>query len=80
MGGLLADHLKVFIISGIPFVFLVSAVLRCFSAFLMSQIKEPRAKKEYKLWFVFKRAVAVHPETYAESLVNIVVKTAKRLR
>ncbi|MBW2968834.1 MFS transporter, partial [Candidatus Woesearchaeota archaeon] len=41
-GGILADHIKHFIMAGIPFVFLVSSILRLASAWLMHHIKEPR--------------------------------------
>lgn len=78
IGGILADNIKLFFIAGIPFVFLVSGILRLISAWLMHHLKEPRASKEYKIWFVFKRAIAVHPETFAENLVNIVVRKVKK--
>ncbi|MBN1645340.1 MFS transporter [Candidatus Woesearchaeota archaeon] len=78
IGGILADNVKYFIISGIPFVFLVSGILRLISAWLIHHLKEPRAKREYKIWFVFKRAVAVHPERFAENLANIVVNKVRR--
>ncbi|MBW2969013.1 MFS transporter, partial [Candidatus Woesearchaeota archaeon] len=77
-GGILADHIKHFIIAGIPFVFLVSSILRLASAWLMHHIKEPRSKKEYKIWFVFKRATAVHPEKFTEHLVNGIVKQVRK--
>lgn len=77
IGGILADNIKYFVLAGIPFVFFVSTVLRLVSALFMMRIKEPRAQKEYKLWFVLRRAVAVHPEKYAESFVHTVVKKMK---
>ncbi len=78
-GGILADHIRHFIIAGIPFVFLVSAILRLVSAWLMHHITEPRAKREYKIWVVFKRATAVHPEKFAEDLVSGIVQKVKRI-
>lgn len=77
LGGILADNIRHFIISGIPFVFFVSIILRLISAWLMHQLPEPRAKKEYKIWFVFKRAVALHPERFAEHLVNGIVEKVR---
>ncbi|MBD3361385.1 MFS transporter [Candidatus Woesearchaeota archaeon] len=72
-GGILADNIQHFVITGIPFVFLVSAILRLISSGLMYRISEPRAKRKYDLLFVFKRAVAIHPEKFAEHLVNGIV-------
>ncbi len=77
IGGILADNIKYFILAGVPFVFFVSAVLRLMSAGFMMRITEPRVQKEYKLMFVLRRAVAVHPEKYAESFVHTVVKKMK---
>lgn len=77
IGGILADNIKHFIITGIPFVFLVSAILRLISAFLIYQIHEPRANREYKIWFVFKRAVALHPERFAEHFVSGIVEKVR---
>jgi len=70
-GGILADNIKHFVISGIPFVFLASTILRALSAWLMFQIREPRAKKEYHPLYVFERAISVHPERFAGRMINI---------
>lgn len=77
IGGILADNIKYFILAGIPFVFLISTILRLVSAGFMMSIKEPRAQKEYKLMFVLRRAVAIHPEKYAENFVHTVVRKMK---
>jgi len=77
IGGILADNIKYFVLAGIPFVFFISTVLRLVSAGFMMRIKEPRVQKEYKLMFVLRRAVAVHPEKYAENFVHVVVRKMK---
>lgn len=76
-GGILADNIQHCILKGIPFVFFVSVILRLISAGLMYSIKEPRAKRDYKIWFVFKRAIAIHPERFAEHLVNGIVEKVR---
>lgn len=77
IGGILADNIHYFILSGIPFVFFVSTILRFVSAWFMMQIKEPRAQKEYKLWFVFKRAITIHPEKYAETFITTISRKVR---
>ncbi|MBW2973108.1 MFS transporter [Candidatus Woesearchaeota archaeon] len=59
-GGFVADK-AVFILSGIPLIFIISALLRAASALFMFSIKEPRIKKKQKIGHILHELATIHP-------------------
>lgn len=60
IGGYLADNF-VFILSGLPLIFVISFLLRATSAILMFAIKEPRIKKKHRLQEMIHEIFSIHP-------------------
>jgi MFS family permease len=78
VGGLLAEN-AVFILAGIPLVFLISAVLRALAALMLLRIPEPRSKHEYSAAYVFREAMHFHPNRGIVSGVQIIRRVAAGL-
>jgi len=78
IGGWLSENV-VWIVAGIPFVFVISSLLRFFSSFMLLKVPEPRAKREYPLILVFKEAVDLHPTKGLVNGLHVVKKVASGL-
>ncbi len=59
IGGWMTEK-AIFMLTGIPLIFVASSLLRFISTLLLFKIQEPRAKKEYPLVYVFKEAMHFH--------------------
>lgn len=73
VGGYIADNI-VFIVSGIPLLFLIAFVLRLISSFTLFYITETRVKKSYQLRIVFRHLVAIHPLKELEHSFKVLKK------
>lgn len=60
LGGLMSDHI-VWLLSGIPLVFLLSGILRVASALFILRIKEPRVEGDHTAMEVLKDVIELHP-------------------
>ncbi len=60
LGGLISDNIT-FVLSGIPLVFVMSAILRLSAVPLIAKLKEPRASQEYPAALVLREATNIHP-------------------
>lgn len=60
IGGFIVDN-AVFILSGIPLIFLISGFVRAISVYPLFKLKEPRARKEYSIGYVLQQAAHFHP-------------------
>jgi len=76
LGGIISEHVT-FLISGIPLVFALSALLRAASALLLFGIKEPR-KKEYSALFVLKHALHIETHKGLDHTLHPLRKTYKQ--
>jgi len=74
IGGIIADYGTLWIIHGIPLVFLTSFIVRLFTSVLVYTIHEPRAKKTYTITHVFHNAFSLHPSRGIEYKLRSVVK------
>ena len=77
-GGIIADNV-VWLLSGIPFVFAVSAALRALSSLAVLKLKEPRVKRKYPVLYVFKE-MTLHPIKGFEQRLRFVVGRFASLR
>lgn len=75
LGGWMSENVS-FILAGIPFVFVLSAILRAISPVFLLGIKEPRAKHEYPLIYVFRQALSIHPNRGIEQSIHVVKRIA----
>lgn len=73
LGGWLTEHVQ-WILAGIPLIFVISALLRFLSSLLLLRVKEPRAKQEYPIIFVFREAMHFHPNKGIQYGIRIVKK------
>jgi MFS family permease len=76
IGGLIADN-AAFVLSGIPLVFAIAAVLRAIPVFMLSKLHETRIKHEHAVTDVFAHVVAIHPVHGMKHAIKIVVKRAR---
>ncbi|MBW3016050.1 MFS transporter, partial [Candidatus Woesearchaeota archaeon] len=73
LGGWMTEHIQ-WILAGIPLVFIISAMLRFLSSLLLLRVKEPRAKQEYPVIYVFREAMHFHPNKGIQYGMRIVKK------
>jgi len=78
LGGYLSEHF-VFVLAGIPLIFVLSSIMRFLSALLLLRVKEVRAKKEYSFVFVLTHAINFHPNRGIEKGVNVVKRIANNV-
>ncbi|MBS3125475.1 MFS transporter [Candidatus Woesearchaeota archaeon] len=78
IGGYLSENV-VFIMAGIPLVFLLSGVLRMLSALMLIGIPEPRSKHEYSAAYVFREVMQFHPNRGVVFGVQVVRRIAAGL-
>lgn len=76
IGGLITEHAAIWILSGIPLIFVISATLRFLSAFMLFRLKEPRQDHEYPAVQVFLEAMHFHPNKGLRYSINIVKRVA----
>lgn len=77
IGGLIADKL-VFVLSGIPLVFAIAAVIRATAGLLLMRVHEERTGAERPLGEVFAHVLTVHPFHGIERVIRIVIKRTER--
>ncbi len=70
-GGWLTEHV-VWLLTGIPLIFVISSVLRLLSSLLLFRVQEPSGKQEYSLIYVFKEAMHFHPNKGLQYGIHIV--------
>jgi len=73
LGGWMSENVT-WILAGIPLVFVLSAVLRFFSSFMLFTIKEPRAKHEYSMIYVIRKGVHFHPSKGLMHVIHVLRK------
>lgn len=78
LGGWISEHM-IFVLSGIPLIFVMSSALRLLSVFFLFSIKEPRSKREYSATFVLQEAIHFHPNRGIVSGVSAVKRVASGL-
>lgn len=78
IGGWLTEHATL-ILTGIPLIFVISSILRFLSALLLFRIKEPRAKKEYPLVYVFREAIHFHANRGLVNGMHVVKRITNNL-
>jgi MFS family permease len=76
-GGWIADNV-VFIVGGIPLVFLISAGLRLVSPVFLWGIEEKRVKTKAPIGTILHRIFAIHPETGLQKTIRFVKEKARR--
>jgi len=72
LGGWITEHIAIWILSGIPLIFVISAILRLVTASLLFKIKEPRQDHEYPAIQVFAEAMHFHPNKGLRYSVSVV--------
>lgn len=61
IGGWIADNV-VFVIAGIPLIFIISGILRFIASFFVLGLPEVRIKEQYSISSVLRSIVSLHPE------------------
>lgn len=79
VGGWITEHMAIWILSGIPLIFVASSIMRFFSAFLLLRIKEPRQDHEYPAIQVFLEAMHFHPNKGLRYSITVVKRIASGL-
>jgi MFS family permease len=72
IGGWITEHATIWILSGIPLIFVMSAIFRFLAAFMLFKIKEPRQDHEYPAVHVFIEAMHFHPNKGLRYSINVV--------
>jgi MFS family permease len=72
VGGWITEHVTIWMLSGIPLIFVASAILRLVTASLLFRIKEPRQDHEYPAVHVFMEAMHFHPNKGIRYSINVV--------
>jgi len=77
IGGLIADNVSVFVLSGIPLLFAIATALRLIPTFLLAKIHETRVKEKHTFGEVFAQVLTIHPFHGMEHVIKIVAKRVK---
>lgn len=72
IGGYITEEITILALSGIPLLFVISAILRFLSVFFLFRIKEPRQDHEYPAIQVFMEAMHFHPNKGLNYSINVV--------
>jgi len=76
IGGWITENMAIWVLTGIPLIFVISAILRFLSAFMLFRIKEPRQDHEYPAMQVFLEATHFHPNKGLRYSVTVVKRIA----
>jgi len=79
IGGYIAENM-VFVLSGIPLLFMVATILRLSSLPLLRKMKEPHIKRDYAPDYVFRVFVSVHPVRGLMHEIRAINKEVGRLK
>lgn len=75
VGGWLTEY-SIWLLTGIPLIFVISSVLRFLTSLLLFRVAEPSVKQEYSLIYVFKEAMHFHPNKGIQYGLHIVRRIA----
>lgn len=69
IGGMISE--SIFFMAGIPFVFIISGILRMASGLIFLRLPEPRSEREYSPGYVFREVIHLHhPKTQIEPITE----------
>ncbi len=77
LGGYVAESYT-FILSGLPLIFLISAILRLSSLPLLGRIKEKHVEQDYASAYAFRVFVSIHPVKGLAHEIRVIDKEIKR--